>query len=183
MTPDTQNCAFRTDFLLTAVKILTQSNFLKDLWKTAFVIVFAGCLMMVNGSQTFGPINNLYLKPFQLTSYWKLLLPKSSAVASATRTKHLNSAQFLIHGCHLKTHQVNWLCWDTDFYSQNGKTVASEPNTVFLRTSLTHTTYLSLCTTPFLLCQRISLFLQFHALLLRYVLLRLHPKSDLPKDL
>lgn len=42
---------------------------------------------------------------------------------------------------------------------------------------------LSLDTTPFPLCQRISLFSQFHALLLMHVLLRKPPKFDMPKDL
>lgn len=44
-----------TNLLLTTIKILKCSDFLKDLVKTAFIIMFAGCPMTGNVYRLLGP--------------------------------------------------------------------------------------------------------------------------------
>lgn len=171
--PDTQSCAFRTDFLLIAIKILKHSEFLKDLVENC---IHYHVLWQLMGYRPLDPsVDYIWSLPssivienrcYPAALQWPSLQERSPVSHPWMSSQSLLSQQTLLR---------------LNFYSWNWKTLKSEPNIVFLHASLTHTTKLS--SNSSLLCQRISLCPQFHALLCMHVVLQIHPRFDLPRDL
>lgn len=173
-----------TNLLLTTIKILKHSHFLKDLVETAFIIMFASCPMT---GYIYGPLDpsQPIFEAFPAQKLLKIVATKQLFCGYITRIKPWIQPSFSSVDVISKPMTAR-LCHASNFYSWNWKTLKSETNIVFLQAS--HTTKPQPCvcadTIPLpALSKDGFLFSQFHALLLMHVVLSIPLKFDLPEEL
>lgn len=125
-----------TNLLLTTIKILKHSHFLKDLVETAFIIMFASCPMT---GYIYGPLDpsQPIFEAFPAQKLLKIVATKQLFCGYITRIKPWIQPSFSSVDVISKPMTAR-LCHASNFYSWNWKTLKSETNIVFLQAS--HTT-------------------------------------------